>query len=151
MKNIFSIILLSLLAFSCSNSTVFEHNHDFSNNNWVRFDEINYEVDVEAGQKYIFEGNITIDSSYNSRKMELGFYLYLPNGGKRLEDKTIRVLDYEYQHLGTKTKQGYELPVVFKNELSINEGGKLKIKITNHSQHLDNFGIISLDLLIKKK
>lgn len=151
MKNIFFILLVSLLAFSCSNSTVFEHQHHFENKNWVRFDDINYELEVETGQKYNFRGTITVDSSYKSRKMELGFYLYLPDGGKRLEDKTIRILDYEYQHLGTKTEHGYEIPVELKKELSINEGGKLKIKITNHSQHLDNFGIISLDLIAKKK
>lgn len=151
MKNITLIILFSFLAFSCSNSTVFENNYRFENHNWFRFDEIIYEIEVEAGQKYSFEGAITTDSSFKARKMNLGFYLYLPEGGKRLDDKSIRILDYEYQHLGTKTKYGYELPVVFKDELSIYESGKLKIKIINHSQHVDNFGIISLELLIKEK
>lgn len=151
MKNTVLILLVSFLAFSCSNSTVYEHNHRFENSNWDRFDELLYEVEVEAGQKYLLEGTITTDSSFKNRKMDLGFYLYLPEGGKRLDDKSIRILDYEYQNLGTKTKYGFELPVVFKDELSINESGKLKIKIINHSQYVDNFGIVSLNLLIKKK
>ena len=54
MKNTVLIILLSVLAFSCSNSIIFERNHRFENNNWFKFDEIIYEIDVEAGQKYSF-------------------------------------------------------------------------------------------------
>lgn len=150
MKNSILIILLSILAFSCSNSTIFERKHRFENNNWFRFNELIYEVDVEAGEKYAFDGIIITDSTFKSRKMELGFYLYLPDGGKRLEDQSIRILDYEYQQLGKKTEMGFELPVSFREELIINETGKLKIKITNHSQYVDNYGIIGIDLIIRK-
>ena len=151
MKNTILIIIVSVLAFSCTNATVFERNHRFENNNWFKFEDLLYEVNVEAGENYCLEGFIITDSTFKSRKMNLGFYLYLPEGGSRLDDKSIRILDYEYQHLGNKTKFGYELPVIFKDELSINESGKLKIKITNQSQYVDNYGIIGLDLLIRKK
>ncbi len=150
MKNTFLILLISTLFLSCSNSIVLEKKHHFENNNWFRFDEIIYELEVEAGQKYTFEGFITTDSTYNNRKIDLGFYIYLPDGGTRLGDKSFRILDYEYQHLGEKTNKNYQLPVVFKEELSINQSGKLKIKIVNHSQYVDNNGIISLELLAKK-
>ena len=150
MRNTIFIILLSIIAYSCTNSSVFETQQRFKDNNWFKFDEFNYEIEVEAGQNYSFDGIIITDSSYKSRKMEIGFYLYLPEGGKRLEDKSIRILDFEYQTLGKKTINGFELPVIFKENLKINSNGLLKVKIILHSQHTDNFGIVGFDLSAKK-
>ncbi|NPD44489.1 MULTISPECIES: hypothetical protein [unclassified Lentimicrobium] len=150
MKNTIFIFLLSIIAYSCTNSTVFETQQRFEDNNWFKFDEFNYEIEVDAGQNYSFDGTIITDSNYKNRKMELGFYLYLPEGGKRLEDKTIRILDFEYQALGKKADNGFELPVTFKQDLKIKSDGLLKIKIILHSQHTDNFGIVGFNLSARK-
>ena len=150
MRNTIFIFLISIITYSCTNSSVFEIQHRFKDNNWFKFDEFNYELEVEAGQNYRFDGIIITDSSYKNRKMELGFYLYLPEGGKRLEDKTIRILDFEYHALGKKTTNGFELPVTFKENLKINSNGLLKIKIILHSQYTDNFGIVGFDLSATK-
>lgn len=151
MKQIQLFILISIFSISCTNQVVFEENHRFKDNNWFRFDDLIYEINVEAGKVYSFSGNIITDATYKSRKMDLGFYLYLPSGVHRLDDKSIRILDYEFHHLGEKTKDTYILPVIFKDELKISESGLLKIKISNHSQYVDNLGIIGLDLIIKEK
>ena len=150
MKNTIFIFLISIITFSCTNSSVFETQERFEDHNWFKFNEFNYELEVEAGQNYSFDGVIITDSSYQDRKMELGFYLYLPDGGKRLDDKTIRILDFEYQALGKKTDNGFELPITFKEDLKINNNGLLKIKIILHSQHTDNLGIVGYNLSVRK-
>lgn len=83
--------------------------------------------------------------------MELGFYIYLPSGEERLTDLTIRILDFEYNTLGKKTKEGIILPVNFKENIQSEESGEMNLKIVLHSQYYDNTGIVGLDLLIKEK
>lgn len=147
--NKYFLYLIILIAFiSCKPSTHFEEKIRFVNNNWNKFNELNFDIPVEAGKSYNFKGNIITDSSYLNRKMEIGFYLFLPNGENRLEDQIIRILDYEYQPLGEKTEEGIQLAVNFKDHLIINESGILKVQIVFHSEKLDNFGIIGIDLFV---
>ena len=142
----FLVILLALVA--CQPSNHFEETIAFDNGNWRKFNELNFEIPVEAGKTYSFNGSITIDSNYTQRKLELGFYLYLPGDAQRLEDKTIRIRDFEYQPLGIKTDEGYVLKQNFRQNLKIDESGTLKLNIVLHSTHLNNFGIKQLKLNI---
>ena len=142
----FLVVLISLV--SCQPSTHFEETVEFDHNNWVKFNDLNFNIPVEAGKTYSFNGSITVDSTYTRRKLEMGFYLYLPDDAQRLEDKTIRIRDFEYQPLGHKTDKGYVLKQNFKQKLRINESGILKLKMVLHSSHLNNYGIKKLKIIV---
>lgn len=151
MRNTIQILIITILLGACQVPSHFENNHRFVNNNWIRFNDLVYEVPVEAGDTYSFHGNLITDSLFQQRKLELGFYLYFPDGEKRLEDQTHRILDFEYKALGKKTDIGFELPLVFKKDIQVSESGLLKVVISNHSQYLDNLGIIGLDFYVEQQ
>lgn len=151
MKRILLLLPLLILLSACQPSHHFDKKHRFENNNWVKFNNLKYEIPVEQGKSYSFTGNIITDSTYQYRKMDIGFYLYLPGGEERLSDETIRILDYDYLPLGKKAGDEIILPVVFRNHLQISETGILKLQISLHSQYLDNFGIIGLDLFVEQE
>lgn len=143
-----SVVLISLT--SC-NYNHFEKHIRFEKNNWTKFNELDIIIPVLADKTYDFTGNIITDSTYNNRKMEVGFYLYLPSGEERLSDLTFRILDYEYQILGEKTENGIINQVEFKKNLFNAEDGNIKLKMVLHSQYYDNTGIIGIDLFVKEK
>lgn len=151
MNRILLLLPLLVLLLSCQPSHHFDKKHRFENNNWLKFNDLKYEIPVEQGKSYSFSGNIITDSSYQHRKMDIGFYLYLPGGEERLSDETIRILDYDYLPLGEKTGDEIILPVVFRKHLQVSESGILKLQISLHSQYLDNFGIIGLDLFVEQE
>lgn len=140
-----------MMLMSCQPSYHFEKKHRFENKNWVKFNDLKYEVPVEAGKRYSFSGNILFDSTYHQRKIEIGFYLYLPDDEERLSDYSFRVLDYDYLPIGEKTENGYSLALEFKKQLLLSESGLLTVQISHHSQYLDNFGIIGLDLFVEEE
>jgi len=140
-----------MITFSSCDSNHFEKNIRFEHKNWIKFHELNYEIPVESGKIYNFTGNIITDSTFNRRKIDLGFYLYLPSGEERLSDLSFRVLDFEYQPLGEKTAEGIYNKITFKENIRSAESGKLKLKIVLHSQYYDNYGIVGLDLFVKEK
>ncbi len=141
--------MISLAA--CKPSIHYEKKINFPNSDWTKFNSLEYQIPVEAGKFYSFEGIIITDTTFSQRKIEIGFYLYLPGGEERLEDQFIRILDLEYKPLGTKTKEGYQVKIPFKKHLRINETGILKLQIVYHSQYLNNLGIISFDLSVSEK
>jgi gliding motility-associated lipoprotein GldH len=151
MKRTLFFIIIILGLFGCKPSAHFEKNIEFENNNWRKFDNLEFNIPVEAGKIYSFEANIITDTNYTRRKLELGFYLYLPGDEERLEDQTIRIRDLEYRALGTKTEKGYQIKKSLKNNLLINESGILRLQIVHHSQYLDNFGINSIKLSVIEK
>ena len=146
---LFFIIIIGLSA--CKHQAYYEENVIFENADWNKFKTLEYQIPVEAGKTYSIEGIIITDSNYIRRKVEIGFYLYLPSGEERLSDHVIRVLDYEFQHLGIKTQEGFEVRQFFKEGLSISESGMLKLNIVHHSQYLNNYGIKSFDLVVSEK
>lgn len=147
--SILSLVIIS--SFTSCNSNHFEKNIRFENQNWVKFNELDFEIPVEAGKTYDFFGNIITDSTFDKRKLDLGFYLYLPSGEERLSDLNFRILDFEYKPLGEITDEGTTNHVTFKENIRSIESGKIKLKIVLHSQYLDNPGIVGLDLLVKEK
>ena len=148
MYKLLSFFIILVVLTSCKPSTHFEKTIDFERDNWVKFRNLEYRIPVEAGKIYSFNGAITIDSNYTPRKLELGFYLYLPNDEQRLEDKTIRIRDLEYHPLGDKVSDGYILQESFKKKLKINESGILELQIVLHSSQLNNFGIKRIKLSV---
>lgn len=148
MKKIIIILPFLFMMMACQPSYHFEKKHRFNNKNWFKFNDLKYEIQVEAGKTYSFSGNIITDSTYQHRKMEIGFYLFLPSGEERLSDQTIRILDYDHLPLGEISENGIILPVEFKKHLLASENGVLRLEISQHSQYLDNFGIIGLDLFV---
>ena len=148
MYKLLSFFIILVVLTSCKPSTHFEKTIDFERDNWVKFKNLEYSIPVEAGKTYSFNGAITTDSNYTHRKLELGFYLYLPSDEQRLEDKTIRIRDLEYQPLGDKVSDGYILQESFKKKLKINESGILKLQIVLHSSQLNNFGIKRIKLSV---
>lgn len=155
MKKIsFYIAIFSLtiaFSFSSCNSNHFQKNIRFDNQNWKKFNELKYEIPVEAGKTYDFTGTFITDTTFNRRKLEIGFYLYLPSGEERLSDLEFRILDFEYKALGEKTNEGIKNHLVFKENLPIAKSGKLKLNIVLNSQYYDNYGIVGLDLFVKEK
>jgi len=151
MKKTLFFIIIILGLFACKPSLHYEKNIKFENNNWRKFDNLEFKIPVEAGKIYSFDANIITDTNYTRRKLEIGFYLYLPGDEERLEDQTIRIRDLEYHALGTKTEKGYQIKKSLKNNLLINESGILRLQIVQHSQYLDNFGINSIKLSVIEK
>jgi len=151
MRKIILALTLLWMITACQNSNHFDKKHRFENNNWFKFNDLKYDIPVNAGETYSFTGNIITDSSYQNRKIEIGFYLILPSGEERLSDQSIRILDYNYLPVGENTEAGISVPVDFKKHLSVSENGILKLQISLHSQNLDNFGIIGIDLFVKKE
>ncbi len=149
MRKICFIFLV--FTFSSCIQNHFEKEIRFENNNWNKFNELEFNIPIEAGETYSFYGNIYTDSTYNRRKIEIGFYLYLPSGEKRLTDLNYRILDFEYHSMGEKTDLGYKKQIVFKENIHSEQAGDLRIKIVHHSQYYDNYGIIGLDLMVKEK
>lgn len=135
---------------SCNPSAHFQKDTQFEQANWVKFNTLKYDIPVEAGKSYSFNGIITTDTVYTKRKMHIGFYLYLPSGEERLEDKTIRILSNEYIPLGEKKDGSYEIKTSFKQNILIKETGNLKLQIVHHSQYLDNFGIKNFKLIVNE-
>jgi hypothetical protein len=146
----FWFIFLVFILNSCSQNH-FEKEIRFENNNWNKFNELELNIPIEAGETYDFFGNIYTDSTFNRRKLELGFYLYFPGGEKRLSDLNFRILDFEYQPTGEKTELGFKKSIAFKENIQSEQSGNLRLKIVQHSQYYDNFGIIGLDLFVKEK
>ena len=148
MYKLLSYFIIIIIFTACKPSTHFEQTIEFERDNWVKFKDLEFEIPVEAGKTYSFIGSFTTDSIYTRRKLELGFYLYLPGDEQRLEDKTIRVRDLEYQALGDKVSDGYLLQETLKKKLMINEAGLLKLQIVLHSSQLNNYGIKRLKLKV---
>jgi len=146
---LFFIIVIGISA--CKKSAYYEKNVIFENTDWNKFETLEYQIPVEAGKTYSFEGIIITDTNYTRRKVEVGFYLYLPSGEERLSDHVIRVRDYELQQLGSKTQKGFEVRQFFKEGLDISESGMLKLNIVHHSQYLNNYGIKSFGLVVSEK
>ena len=146
-KSLFYFIILIVLV-SCNPSTHFEKTVEFEGGDWMKFKNLDYEIPVEAGETYSFNVAVTTDSNYIYRKLELGFYLHLPGDEQRLEDKTIRVRDLEYQPLGVKISDGYLLEQSFKKNLKINETGVVKLQMVLHSSRLNNSGIKRIKLSV---
>ncbi len=152
MNKYFFFFIIIIISFSaCKPSVHYKKIIKFENSDWMKFNNLEYQIPVEAGKVYSFEGIFTLDSLYTQRKLELGFYLELPGGEERLEDHSIRILDFEYQPLGIKTKEGYQIKKTFKKQLRINETGMLMLQIVHHSQYLNNMGIISFELSVSEK
>ena len=143
---IYIIIILSLSA--CKSSIHYEKSLEFKNNDWGKFDDLKFQIPVEAGKSYSFTATIITDTNYIRRKLEIGFYLYLPGDEERLEDQTIRIRDLEYHALGIKTEKGDQLTKNLKKNLMINESGILRLQIVHHSQYINNPGIISFHLSV---
>ncbi len=145
------IILLIFNLLSCTSNYHFEQSDRFKDHNWVKFNDLEYSFQVEAGKEYTILGELHTDSTFRQRKIEVGFYLYLPDGSERLEDKSIKVLDYDLNPLGKNMNGEFILPINVKSNLLIKESGTLKLVISNHSQYLDNYGFAGLKIMAIEK
>jgi len=149
--NKYFVILLIVLGFSaCTPENHYERAIRFKNSNWIKFNELKYDIPLEAGKSYSYDAILIVDSTYHQRKIKLGFYLEFPSGETRLLDKTVRLLDNEFQSLGEKTDVGYQYEIAFRKHLKTNETGILKAEVVLHSQYYDNYGIIGFDLFVKE-
>jgi len=151
MHRFYILIIFIIIVFSSCSSTHFQDEVRFDNNNWTKFNELEFNIPVEADKTYSFSGHIITESTFNRRKIELGFYMVLPSGAERLSDLNFRILNFEYQPLGEKTEIGFQKEVLFKKDLLVNDDGILNLKIVLHSQYYDNFGIVGLDLFVNEK
>lgn len=150
MRNHILIFAIVLISFVSCNSNHSKQEIRFPNNNWIKFNELEFNLAVEAGKSYDFSANLITDTLFNRRKIDIGFYAYLPSGEERLSDLTFRLLDYEYQSLGEKTPNGIINEFILKENLHSSESGNLKVKIVLHSQYYDNPGIIGLDFIVNE-
>lgn len=108
-------------------------------------------IPMEADNNYDFFGIIKTDSSFERRKIEMGFYLTLPSGEERFIDQTYRILDYEYQPLGTWKGSAFENNITFRENIFSDETGLAKLSIVLHSQYYNNPGISGLTITVKEK
>jgi len=70
-KACFLFSLIAILLSSCTNLH-FEEKIRFENNNWIKFNDLNIKIPVEAGKSYSFSGNIITDSTYTNNHQNSG-------------------------------------------------------------------------------
>jgi len=151
MNKFFYLTMLFFALTACQPPVYYQQEVKFENSNWIKFNDLNFDIPVEGGKTYSFEAIITCDSNYLKRKLKIGFYASLPSGEERLDDQEIRILDYEYHPLGIKTNGNYVIRKILKEKMLISETGILKLEIVHHSQYLNNYGLLSFNLLVSEE
>lgn len=144
----FSFLLLVIFLASCQSGNTFHQKVEFPKNNWIKFNNQNYEIPVEADKTYTFKAILITDSSFKERKLEIGLYLEMPNEENRSTNYTLRILDNEFKPLGVKTNQGHKLTQILRQKIHITESGIMKAEIVLHSPKYDNYGIVSFEILL---
>ncbi len=144
----FYFLLLVIVITSCQSGVSFQQKTEFPKNNWIKFNNQNFKIPVEADKTYTFKAILITDSSFKERKLEIGLYLEMPNEENRSTNYTLRVLDNEFKPMGIKTDQGNELTQTLRQKFLITESGIINAEVVLHSPKYDNYGIVSFELLL---
>jgi gliding motility-associated lipoprotein GldH len=145
------LIIFSLLGFSCNKPLIHEDGKTFINQNWNRFDILEYKVPLEKQSKPV---NIMVvfvhTDEYPNDYIDLNVTLYMPDGGMRTRDYMFSLKDENGGWSG-EVKNGLyraELPVM--QSLIINEGAEYRIRIENKLTKFNTPGIEKVGYIIKK-
>ena len=141
------LLLLLIVAFgSCKPEIHFRQTEYFAEHNWVKFKKLNYKIPVESEKSYSFNAIVVTDSTFEQRKIKIGFNLNLPNGEFRGTNHSLRILNNKFEPLGEKIKNGFLLKENLRRNFSTTKSGTIDAEIIFHSSKYDNNGIVSFTL-----
>jgi hypothetical protein len=89
---------------------------------------------------------VVTDSTFEQRKIKIGFNLNLPNGEFRGTNHSLRILNNKFEPLGEKIKNGFLLKENLRRNFSTTKSGTIDAEIIFHSSKYDNNGIVSFTL-----
>jgi gliding motility-associated lipoprotein GldH len=142
----FSILFL---LYSCSNRSAYEFSHDFSGENWQKFDTLKFIANINDGKS---EYHILIGFDYSGTKaptnVPLGLTIISPSGSERYIAKKIWLKTLEGVPKGIKSETMYSLYAPLLRQVYFNESGSYNILIDNQSDKYDTQGVSRLTLKI---
>jgi len=153
-KNKPTFIFLSmamLLLISCSNHKVFEQHHKFENLSWNRFNNIEYEVNIEGTENdYDIYLNFRHLPEYPYRNIDFSFTIYTPSGEMRAMDYEIDLFDKQGKPKSKCLGDYCVLKIRLREGFRFSEPGKARFVIENKMKKLETPGILEVGLIIEK-
>lgn len=150
-RSILLYFTLLVFGFSCQKPFEQEKISQFQNQNWNRFDILEYHVEMEQRDHPVdFYVVFEHTADYPNNYIDINFTLYLPEGGMRTRDYMFDLKDTSGEWSG-RLKDGVfrsELPVI--QGMSVVESGAYKIRIENKLTKLNTPGVTAVGYQILK-
>lgn len=147
-KILIYVVLLTMV--SCGKKTVFESERIFQNNNWNRFEKVNFEFPVEKENGYY---HIKLVVKHDGKFEENTFPVYLTlntsSGEERMKEVSFMLKEKEMLQ-GEKQADHYAITKDIWKTILISDKGKCSVSIENIYPKYDSYGIHSIGLLVEK-
>ncbi|MEZ5083759.1 MAG: gliding motility lipoprotein GldH [Bacteroidales bacterium] len=155
MKKLIGFIAILSLIFSASGCSgdkkVFEEYQKFENLSWNRFNILTFEVPIDDLQTgYNIYLNIRHIPEFTLANLHINFTYTMPSGDMRSTDKELRFFDNDGINKSNCLGDLCDIEFLLRNDLRMQEPGKLKVEIENKFSKLELPGIMEVGLIVKK-
>ncbi len=154
MNKFYIVFLLIAIAFSsCTDNTYYENKKVFKDSDWKRFDHVKFNIPVKTEDTLDFDLVFTYNArKFNKKVLPVNITFYTPSKEMRTMNYRFKLFDYEHKKRKGEIKgDTVKVKLHVRNGFSFSKPGILKMEIENRIPRTDNYGIISLELKVKKE
>jgi gliding motility-associated lipoprotein GldH len=149
MKNFWVIVVL-FSVISCSGgdkSDSFEKIIPLENQNWQRFNNLDFEVPVKRGDMLDFYLLLKYNNKFNNKRLPVNITFYTPGGEIRSRNFSFWIKDKRTgAPLGTTENNVTSLTLNIRKEMPFITDGICKVSFEKKIPRIDTYGIISVGL-----
>lgn len=137
------LILIIILMVGCSKPVVIRQEHKFVNENWQKFDTLNFSVEgLTDGIPRDLNMVIRFNANFTSRELPVNILILSPDGSESYIEKKIWVRNTDDTPRGERFGEtNWDYTFCFRESFEFTSEGKYKILIDNNTRKFDNVGI----------
>ena len=144
------IIIFSVLLGACTNHTVFKHYKTFDKISWNRFDILQFEVPVNAGDYLDFNLALRHHTYFPYGYIDANITFYPPGGGMRSADYHFKLKDKNGDWKANGMGELWDIELPIRDSLYFNKDGICKVRVENKMTKIETPGIVEVGLIVRK-
>jgi len=143
MKRLFVfVVLLSMFSCTGNSSKNFEKLITLENNNWQRFNKLEFEVPVKKNDSLDFYLIFRYNDDFNEKRLPVNITFYTPGGETRSRNFAFWLINKKTKKRKGTMENGHTIIVLpIRKEMPFIANGICKVVIEKKIPTVDNFGI----------
>ena len=149
-KAIFISLLLAAFLTSCRRPAVFREYREIGNMTWNRFDILEFDVPVNAGDVLDFDIFLRHHTDFPYDKLFVNITFNAPGGEMRSGDYEFELKDDKGNWRADGMGELWDIELPVRKEMHFEETGICRVRIENKYPKFDTPGIVEVGLIAKK-
>jgi gliding motility-associated lipoprotein GldH len=150
MKQPATLFLLIILMTSCTNKEVFKQYNTFDKVSWNRFDILQFEVPVKAGNYLDFILALRHHTYYPYDYLDANITFYPPSGGMRSAEYHFELKDKNGDWKADGMGELWDIELPIRDSLYFNKDGICKVRVENKMTRIETPGIMEIGLIVRE-